>query len=72
MYTGTAPRMLDQPWERGCARTKAVRGGKMTMMMIMVSKVTKSENFMDIKMFDTKLMAIFKFVPGLRILMAAR
>ena len=27
MYTGTAPRMLDQPWERGCAKHSAVKGG---------------------------------------------
>ena len=69
MYTGTAPRMLDQPWERGCARTKAVRGGKMTRM-IMVIYVEQS--FPGIKIFDTKVMTIFKFVPGLRILKAAR
>ena len=27
MYTGTTPRMLDQPWERGCAKHSAVKGG---------------------------------------------
>jgi len=26
MYTGTAPRMLDQPWQRGCATYAAVQG----------------------------------------------
>ena len=26
MYTGTAPRMLDQPWQRGCATYSAVQG----------------------------------------------
>ena len=26
MYTGTKPRMLDQPWERGCAKQSAVKG----------------------------------------------
>ena len=26
MYTGTAPRMLDQPWQRGCATNSAVSG----------------------------------------------
>lgn len=26
MYTGTAPRMLDQPWERGCTTARAVQG----------------------------------------------
>ena len=26
MYTGMTPRMLDQPWERGCAKHSAVKG----------------------------------------------